>query len=255
MTDTATMMRRNLRHTVRNPSAIIMTIAMPVLLLLLFVGVFGSTLNAGFGPARGSRDYIDYLVPGVLIMTIGYGATTTALAVNRDMRAGIINRFRTMAIARSSVLTGHVIGSAARTLLSAALVIAVALALGFRPAGDALGWLGAAGLIALLTLALTWLGVAVGLASPTAEGTGPFTLVVQLLPFLSSAFVPPDAMSGVVRWFAAHEPFTPIIDGLRGLMLATPIGHDGLTAVVWCVALTAAGYLWARLLFRRDPNR
>ncbi|MEV6844890.1 ABC transporter permease [Actinoplanes sp. NPDC051411] len=251
MTDAATMLRRNLRHTVRNPSAIIMTVAMPVLILLLFVYVFGGALNAG----TGSGDYIDYLVPGVLIMTIGYGATTTALAVNRDMTAGIINRFRTMAISRSSVLTGHVIGSSARTMLSAALVIAVALALGFRPAGDALGWLGAAGLTALLTLALTWLGVAVGLASPTPEGTGPFTLVVQLLPFLSSAFVPPDAMSGPVRWFSAHEPFTPIIDCLRGLMLGTPVGRDGVVGVAWCLALTAVGYLWARLLFRRDPNR
>jgi ABC-2 type transport system permease protein len=254
MTDAAIMVRRNLRHTVRNPSAIIMTIAMPVLLLLLFVGVFGGTLNAGFGAAR-TGDYIDYVVAGVLIMTVGYGATTTALAVNRDMRAGIINRFRTMAVSRSSVLTGHVIGSAARTLLSAALVIVVALALGFRPGGDALRWLGAAGLVALLTLALTWLGVAVGLASPTAEGTGPFTLVVQLLPFLSSAFVPPGAMSGAVRWFAGHEPYTPIIDALRGLMLGTPVGPDGVIAVVWCLALAAAGYLWATLLFRRDPNR
>jgi ABC-2 type transport system permease protein len=253
MSDAMTMVRRNVRHTVRNPSAIIMTIALPVVLLLLFVGVFGGTLNAGLGAARSRGDYIDYLVAGILIMTIGYGATTTALAVNRDMAAGIIGRFRTMAISRTSVLTGHVVGSTARTLVSAALVIAVALALGFRPAGDLVGWLGAAGLIALLTLALTWLGVAVGLASPTAEGTGPFTLVVQLLPFLSSAFVPPDAMSGAVKWFAGHEPYTPIIDSLRGLMLGTPVGHDGVIAVLWCVAMAAAGYLWARLLFRRDP--
>jgi ABC-2 type transport system permease protein len=158
-----------------------------------------------------------------------------------------------MAISRTSVLTGHVVGATARTLVSAALVIAVALALGFRPGGDVVGWLGAAGLIALLTLALTWLGVAVGLASPTAEGTGPFTLVVQLLPFFSSAFVPPAAMSGAVKWFAGHEPYTPIIDSLRGLMLGTPVGHDGVIAVLWCLAMAAAGYLWARLLFRRDP--
>jgi ABC-2 type transport system permease protein len=255
MTDAATMLRRNLRHTVRNPSAIIMTTAMPVLLLLLFVGVFGGALDAGLGAGRNGADYIDYVVPGVLIMTVGYGAGTTALAVNRDMTAGIIARFRTMAIRRSSVLTGHVLGSTARTLLGAVLVVAVALGLGFRPGGDALGWLGAAGLIALLTVALTWFGVAVGLASPTPEGTGPFTLVVQVLPFLSSAFVPPDSMSGAVRWFAAHEPFTPIIDSLRGLMLGTPVGRDGVTAVVWCLVLTAAGYAWARLLFRRDPNR
>jgi ABC-2 type transport system permease protein len=253
MSDAMTMVRRNVRHTVRNPSAIIMTIGLPVMLLLLFVGVFGGALNAGLGAARSRGDYIDYLVAGILIMTIGYGATTTALAVNRDMAAGIIGRFRTMAISRTSVLTGHVVGSTARTLVSAALVIAVALALGFRPGGDLLGWLGAAGLIALLTIALTWLAVAVGLASPTAEGTGPFTLVVQLLPFLSSAFVPPEAMSGAVKWFAGHEPYTPIIDSLRGLMLGTPVGHDGVIAVLWCLAMAAAGYLWARLLFRRDP--
>jgi ABC-2 type transport system permease protein len=255
MSDAMTMVRRNARHTVRNPSAVIMTIGLPVMLLLLFVGVFGGTLNAGFGTARTSDDYINYLVAGVLIMTVGYGSTTTALAVNRDMTAGIINRFRTMAISRGSVLTGHVAGSAVRTLLSAALVVVVALALGFRPGGDALGWLGAAGLLALLTIAMTWIGVAVGLASPTAEGTGPFTLVAQLLPFLSSAFVPPAAMSGAVRWFARHEPFTPIIDALRALMLGTPVGHDGVIAVVWCVALAAGGYVWARLLFSRDPNR
>lgn len=255
MSDAATMVRRNLRHTARNPGAIITSIALPVLLLLLFVGVFGDALHAGSGAARTPGDYINYLVAGVLVMTVGYGATTTALAVNRDLRAGIINRFRTMAISRSSVLTGHVIGSTGRTLVSAALVVAVALALGFRPGGSALGWLGAAGLVTLLTVALTWLGVAVGLAAATAEGTGPFTLVVQLLPFLSSAFLPPEAMSGAVRWFAAHEPYTPVIDSLRALMLGTPVGRNGIIAVVWWLALAALGYLWARLLFRRDPDR
>jgi ABC-2 type transport system permease protein len=255
MSDSMTMLRRNVRHTARNPGAIVMTIALPVLLLLLFVWVFGGTLNAGFGPARPSADYIDYLVPGILLMTVGYGATTTALAVNRDMTAGIINRFRTMAISRTSVLTGHVIGSAARTLISAALVIAVALALGYRPTGDAVRWLGAAGLIALLTWAMTWLGVAVGLAAPTAEATAPFTLITQLLPFLSSAFVPPAAMAGAVRWFSAHEPFTPIIDSLRGLTLGQPIGHDGLLAVIWCLAIAVGGFSWARTLFSRDPRR
>jgi ABC-2 type transport system permease protein len=217
--------------------------------------VFGDALNAGFGPARQAGDYIDYVVAGVLLMAVGYGATTTALAVNRDMTEGIIGRFRTMAISRASVLTGHVIGSAARTLIGAALVIGVAFALGFRPAGDPVRWLGAAGLITLLTIALTWLGVAVGLAAKTAEGTAPFTLVVQLLPFLSSAFVPPESMSGPVRWFAAHEPFTPIIDSLRGLMLGTPVGGSGLGAVAWCLGLAAGGYVWARVLFSRDPNR
>jgi ABC-2 type transport system permease protein len=252
MSDAMTMLRRNVRHTVRNPGAMIMTIGLPVVLLLLFVGVLGGALNAGLG---NGGDYIDYVVPGIILMAVGYGSTTTALAVNRDMTQGIIARFRTMAISRASVLTGHVVGSTARTLVGTFLVIGVAVLLGFRPTGDPVRWLGTIGLIALTALALTWLAVAVGLAAKTAEGTAPLTLVVQLLPFLSSAFVRPESMSGAVRWFAAHEPFTPIIDTLRGLMLDTPIGDSGLIAVAWCVGLALAGYLWARALFSRDPSR
>ena len=255
MTDAATMVRRDLRHTLRNPGAMIMTIGMPVVLLLLFVGVLGGALNAGFGPAAHGSGYIDYVVAGILLMTVGYGSTTTALAVNRDMTSGIIARFRTMAISRASVLTGHVVGSTARTLVGAGLVVGAAMLLGLRLAGNPLRWLAAAGLLALLTLALTWFGVAVGLAARTAEGTAPFTLVVQILPFLSSAFVPPGSMSGPVRWFAAHEPFTPITDTLRGLLLGTPLDDRGLVAVAWCAGLALAGYLWARALFRRDPVR
>jgi ABC-2 type transport system permease protein len=255
MSDAMTMLRRNVRHTLRNPGAMIMTVGLPVVLLLLFVGVFGGALNAGFGPVPHGRDYIDYVVAGILLMTVGYGATTTALAVNRDMTEGIIARFRTMAISRTSVLTGHVVAATARTLVGAGLVIGIAVLLGFRLAGDPVRWLAAAGLLTLLTIALTWLGVAVGLVARTAEGTSPFTLVVQLLPFLSSAFVPPESMSGAIRWFAAHEPFTPIIDALRGLLLDTSVGGHGLVAVAWCVGLALAGYLWARALFRRDPSR
>jgi ABC-2 type transport system permease protein len=255
MSDAITMVRRNFRHTRRNPGAIIMTIGLPVALLLLFVEVFGDALHAGSGAAASGSSYIDYVVAGVLLMTVGYGASTTALAVNRDMTAGIIARFRTMPISRTSVLTGHVVGSTVRTLIGAALVVAVAFGLGLRLDGNPVRWLAAAALLALLTIALTWLGVAVGLAAGTAEGTAPFTLVVQLLPFISSAFVPPDAMSGAVRWFAAHEPFTPIIDTLRGLMLGTPVGTSGFAAVAWCLALALAGFLGARALFRRDPNR
>jgi len=255
MSDAATMLRRNARHTLRNPGAMIMTIGLPVVLLLLFVGVLGGALNAGLGPAAHGGDYINYVVPGIILMTVGYGATTTALAVNRDMTQGIIARFRTMAISRTSVLTGHVVGSTARTLASAVLVTGVAVLLGFRPTGDSLRWLATIALITLVTLALTWLAVAVGLLAKTAEGVSGFTLIVQLLPFLSSAFVPPDSMSGTVRWFATHEPFTPIIDALRGLLLGTPVEHGGVLAVGWCVALALVGYLWARALFRRDPIR
>jgi len=255
MSDAVTMLRRNVKHTLRNPGALIMTVGLPVVLLLLFVGVFGGALNTGLGATPHGGGYIDYLVAGILLMTVGYGATTTAMAVNRDMTEGIISRFRTMAISRASVLTGHVVGSTVRTLVSAGLVIGVAILLGFRPTGDPVRWLATIGLLALLTLALTWLGVAVGLAARTAEGISPFTLIVQVLPFLSSAFVSPDSMSGVVRWFAAHEPFTPIIDTLRGLMLGTSVDDSGVIAVVWCVGLAVTGYLWARALFRRDPIR
>jgi ABC-2 type transport system permease protein len=251
--DAVTMVRRTVKHTLRNPGTVIMTIGLPVVLLLVFVGVFGGTLDAGLGRAQPGAGYVDYLVPGILVMTVGYGATTTAMAVNRDMTAGIIARFRPLAISRTAVLTGHVIGSTVRTVLSTVLVVGVALLLGFRPSTGPVGWLAVLGLVTLVTLALTWLGVAVGLLARTAEGTGPFTLVVQLLPFLSSAFVTPGSMSAPVRWFAEHEPFTPVIDTLRALLLGTPVDR-GVVAVAWCVGLTLAGYLWARALFRRDPT-
>jgi ABC-2 type transport system permease protein len=250
--DSMTMLRRNTKHAMRNPSAVIMTVGMPVLLLLLFVGVFGGALNVGPVPAGG--DYVDYLVAGILLMTVGYGSSTTALAVNRDMTEGIINRFRTMAISRASVLTGHVVVATVRTLVSSCLVVGVAMLLGFRPTGDPVRWLATIGMLALLALALTWLAVAVGLLAKTAEGISPFIMIVQVLPFLSSAFVSPDTMSAPVRWFAAHEPFTPITDTLRGLLLGTPIENSGVIAVAWCVGLALAGYLWARALFRRDPS-
>lgn len=250
MSDALTMLGRTLLHSRRNSGAVVVTIGLPVLLLLLFVGVFGGELDTAFAGGH----YIDYLVPGILLMTVGYGSTTTALAVNRDVTTGIVSRFRTMPISRASVLTGHAAGSALRTLASSLLVVAVALALGFRPPVRPLAWLAAFGLLALVTLAMTWLGVAVGLAAPTAEAVSPFTLIVQILPFLSSAFVPPSSMSPVVRWLAAHEPFTPIIDTLRSLLLGTPTSYWQ-SAVVWGVVLTLIGYLWSRALFRRDPAR
>jgi ABC-2 type transport system permease protein len=254
MTDSATMLRRNVRHLLRYPSMAIMTLAMPVLLLLLFVGVFGGALNTGLGD-RAHGSYVDYVVPGILLMTVGYGASTTALAVNRDMTEGIIARFRTMAIARTSVLTGHVVAALVRTMISLVLVVGVALLLGLRPAAGPAGWAATIGVLALLVLALTWLAVAVGLAVRNAEGTSGFVLVVQVLPFLSSAFVPPESMSGAVRWFAENEPFTPILDAVRALMMGTPAGNSALLAVVWCAGLALAGYFWARALFRRDPVR
>jgi ABC-2 type transport system permease protein len=251
--DSATMTRRSLRHVLRYPVTLIVSVAVPVLLLLLFVGVFGA-LKAGLG-AGSHRSYIDYVMPGIIVMTAAYGSSVTAQSVNRDSTEGIIARFRTMAISPASVLNGHVASALARTLVSVALVIGVAIGLGFRPTGDPGRWLAAAGVTVLLVLALTWLAVPFGLAARTAEGLSGFILIVQLLPFISSAFVPPGQMSGSVRWFAAHQPFTPIIDTLRGLLTGTPSGGTALTGAVWCAGLALAGYLWARALSRRDLNR
>ncbi|MBS2964289.1 ABC transporter permease [Actinocrinis puniceicyclus] len=253
--DSATMLRRNLRHTVRYPATIIVSLAVPALLLLLFVGVFGGALGAGLAATPSGGRYVDYAVPGILLMTVGYGASSTTLAVNRDMTEGIIGRFRTMAVSRGSVLAGHVAAALIRTLVSAALLVAVALLMGFRSGAGAAGWLAAAALVALLSLALSWLAVAVGLAAGNAEGTSGFTLIVQLLPFVSSAFVPTGTMSGPVRWFAHNQPFTPVIDTLRGLLTGAAIGHSWVPAVAWCAGLTVLGYTWAGALFRRGSVR
>ena len=252
--DSATMTRRGFRHVLRYPVTLVVSVAVPVLLLLLFVGVFGGALKTGLG-AVSHGAYIDYVMPGIIVMTAAYGSSVTAQSVNRDSTEGIIARFRTMAISPASVLNGHVASALARTLVSVALVIGVAIGLGFRPTADAGRWLAAAGVTALLVLALTWLAVPFGLAAKTAEGLSGFILVVQLLPFISSAFVPPDQMSGWVHWFAAYQPFTPVIDTLRGLLTGAPDGGSTLAAVAWCAGLALAGYLWARVLFRRDLNR
>jgi ABC-2 type transport system permease protein len=253
VSDSKTMLRRTLRHVQRYPVMVVVSLGVPVMLLLLFVGVFGGALNTGIGGGHG--DYIDFVMPGILLMTVAYGSSSTTLAVNRDMTEGIITRFRTMAITRASVLTGHVVGAMLRTLVSLVLVIGFGYLLGFRPDTDLAGWLGTAGVLVLFVLALSWLAVAVGLSARNAEGTSSFTLVIQLLPFVSSAFVTTDSMSGPVRWFAQHQPFTPIIDTLRGLLLGTPVGNSAVIAVAWCVGLSVAGYLWARAVFRRDPVR
>jgi ABC-2 type transport system permease protein len=249
--DSATMTRRSLRHVLRYPVTLVVAVAVPVLVLLLMVGVFGA-LKASLGP---HSSYINYVMPGIIVMTAGYGSSVTAQGVNRDSTEGIIGRFRSMAISPTSMLNGYVASTLARTLVSAALVIAVAIGLGFRPTADAWRWLAAAGVTVLLVLALAWLAVPFGLTSKTAEGLTGFILIVQLLPFISSAFVPPGDMSGSVHWFAAHEPFTPVIDALRGLLTGTPSGGTVLTAVIWCAGLALAGYLWARVLVRRDLNR
>jgi ABC-2 type transport system permease protein len=254
--DSATMLRRDIQHSLRYPMLAISGMAVPVFLLLLFVGVFGNTLHAGLGgvsPAGGT--YIDYLAPGILVMTSGASASATAINVCIDMNEGIIARFRTMAITRTSVLTGQVLGSLIRTLVSGALVVAVAFGLGFRPTATPVEWVGAAAVFAMLTLALTWLTIAFGLMTKTPAGANSLSLIPQFLPFISSAFVPTASMPAGVRFFAENQPFTPVINTLRGLLTGTPIGNSALLAIVWCAVLTAVGYTWARVLYNRASTR
>jgi ABC-2 type transport system permease protein len=250
MTDSLTMLRRNLRHALRYPSMTIGTLALPVMMLLLFNYAFGGALEAGIG----GGSYIDYIAPGIILVAATSGAVAIAVAVCVDMTEGIVNRFRTMAIARTSVLTGHVVGSMIQTLASIAFVIAIALAVGFRPTAGPVEWLAAIGLLVLVTFALTWLSAAFGLVTRSVETASNAPLPLQFLPFLGSAIVPADSMPAGLREFAEHQPFTPIIETLRGLLMGTPIGDSALLAVGWCVALALAGYLWARAAFRREPS-
>jgi ABC-2 type transport system permease protein len=250
--DSATMFRRDLKHAQRFPMLTVSGLLVPILLLLLFEGVFGHALRIGLGVSTGGASYIDFLTPGILVMTAGFAAETTAVSVCNDMSEGIIARFRTMAISRASVLTGQVIGSTSRTLISAILVVGVATLIGFRSSASPVAWLAATGVYIMLTIALTWLTVAFGLLAKTPAGANSLALIPAFLPFVSSAFIPSGSIaSGGTRWFAENEPFTPIINTLRGLLTGTPIGHAAFWAVGWCVVLTAVGYLWARLLYGR----
>jgi ABC-2 type transport system permease protein len=250
--DSATMLRRDIRHSLRYPIMTISGMAVPIFLLLLFVGVFGNTLRAGLGAATpAGGHYIDFLAPGILVMTAGASASATAINVCIDMNEGIIARFRTMAITRTSVLSGQVAGSLIRTLISGILVVAVALGLGFRPTATPVEWVAAAGLFAMLTVALTWLTIAFGLVAKTPAGANSLSLIPQFLPFISSAFVPTDSMPAGVRWFAENQPFTPVINALRGLLTGTPIGNNALLAAAWCIGLTLFGYALARVRYNR----
>ncbi|MFE0045053.1 ABC transporter permease [Streptomyces albireticuli] len=252
--DSSTMLRRNLLHARRYPSLTLNLLLTPIVLLLLFVYIFGDVMSAGMGGGDRS-DYIAYIVPGILMMTIGGTVVGTAVSVSNDMSEGIIARFRTMAIHRGSVLVGHVIGSVLQSVASVVLVGAVAVAIGFRSTNATpLEWLAAFGLMALVALALTWIAVGMGMVSPNAEAASNNALPLIVLPLISSAFVPIDAMPGWFRPIAEYQPFTPAIETLRGLLLGTEIGHNGWLAVGWCLALSALGYFWSKAVFDRDPK-
>lgn len=254
LSDSLTMLRRNLVHMKRYPSLALFMAGIPVLFLLLFVYVFGGTLGDGIGGLNGGRDaYIAYVVPGILLMAVASAGTNTAIQVAMDMTEGIVARFRTMSISRASVLLGHVIGSIIQVGIALAIVLVVALVIGFRPTTGPIEWLAAAGLLALTALAITWLSVGLGLSAGSVETASNSPMFLTILPFLGSGFVPTDTMPDFLRIFADNQPFTPIIETLRGLLLGTPIGDSGWIAVAWCVAITVVGFLWSRRLYERGP--
>ena len=260
--DSATMLRRNLKHQLRYPSVTVMLVAMPIVFLLLFVYVFGGQLGAGLGAhpaAHGDRSaYLTYVVPGILILTVASAALGTALSVAMDMTEGIIDRFRTMAIARGAVLTGHVIGSLVQTLIGLAIVLGVALAIGYRSSASVLAWLAAAGVLALFAFALIWLSAALGLAAKSVETASNTPLFLTLLPLFSSGFVPTDTMPGGLRQFAEYQPFTPVTQTVRALLTGTPAGSHAIAAIAWSVGIAAVCYVWAVRLYERrraaDPK-
>jgi ABC-2 type transport system permease protein len=255
MSDSMTMLRRNLRHMRRYMGLTLMLIGMPVVFLLMFVYVFGGTLGAGLGVSGGRAEYLDYVVPGIILMTLASVAQGTAISVAMDMTEGIIARFRTMAIFRPSVLIGHVLGSLIQAALSLAVVVGVAFAIGFRPGAESFEWIATIGVLAMVALALTWLCVALGLGAKSVETASNVPMPLMLLPFLGSGFVPTDTMPAGLRWFAEYQPFTPIIETLRGLLMGTAIGNSAVIAVAWCAVITVVCFHRARRAYNRDPVR
>jgi len=251
--DSITMLRRNLLHLRRYPGLSLFPIFMPVIFLLLFVYVFGGTLGNGITAGGGRGAYINFLTPGILLFTVAGAAQITAISVAKDMTEGIIARFKTMRIWRPAVLAGHVLGSLFLTLIGLGVVIAVALLIGYDSAAGAMRWLAALGLLVLLAIALIWVSVALGLFAKSVETASNLPMFLILLPFLSSAFVPVASMPAALRWFAENQPFTPITNTVRHLLLGQHVGSAGITAIVWCLAITVGAYVWARHLYNHRP--
>ncbi|MDT0214635.1 ABC transporter permease [Rothia sp. ARF10] len=236
VTDTAVLLGRSLRHIARSPDTIISTLVMPIAMMLLFVYVFGGAIRSG------TDSYVDYLLPGILVLTIASGISYTAFRLFLDIQGGIVERFRSMPIARSSVLWAHVLTSVVANLASLVVVLLVGLAMGFRSGAGPLAWLAALGILLLLTLALTWVAVIPGLTATSVDGASAFAYPLIFLPFISSAFVPTDTMPGPVRAFAEHQPVTTIIDVLRRLLAEQPVGGDVWVALAWCVGILVVAW-------------
>ncbi|WP_034264020.1 ABC transporter permease [Actinospica robiniae] len=257
---TRVMLRRNLRHMQRYPSLTLMITLMPLVFLLLFVYVFGGTLGSGLGPGMpaglhgGRSAYADYVSPAIILMAVAAAAQGTAIAVAQDMTEGVIARFRTMAVARSSVLTGHVVGATIQTMIGVVVVTAAAIGVGFRPHAHVAEWFAAFGVVLLLTFAVTWLCVGLGLSAKSVETASNSPMFLILLPFLGSGFVPTASLPTGMRWFAEYEPFTPVNETLRGLLTGTRIGDNLSITIAWCAGTAVLSYVWSRRLYEREPR-
>jgi ABC-2 type transport system permease protein len=243
--DTAVLTGRTLRHVTRSVDTIITTAIMPIAMMLLFVYVFGGAIETG------TDHYVDYLLPGILLITIASGVAYTAARLFGDLSSGIFERFQSMPIPRSSVLWAHVLTSLAANVVSLVIVVGVALLMGFRSGAGVAAWLAVAAILVLFTLAMTWIAVIAGLSAGTLEGAGAFSYPLIFLPFISSAFVPTDTMPGPVRVFAEHQPVTSIVNTLRALLAEQPVGHDVWTALGWCVGILVVAYVAAMVAYRR----
>jgi ABC-2 type transport system permease protein len=239
---------RSLRHSLRTPDALLMAIMLPVVLMFMFTYVFGGAIDP-------SGDYVNYVVPGLILLCAGFGAASTAVDVAQDMETGIMDRFRTMPIRSWATLTGHVVASLVRNLLATGVVIGVAFAIGFRPSGTALGWLGAIGIVALYILAITYLFAAIGLAAGSAEAANGYGFILLFLPYISSAFVPVDTMPVWLRWIAENQPITPVIETIRGFLMGTDDGVAPILALGWCVLILVIAVVWGAIMFRRKAGR
>jgi len=246
--DTVTLFGRSMRHIQRSPDTIITVAIIPIALMLLFVYVFGGAINVGTG------NYVNYMLPGILLIAIASGVSYTAVRIFTDTQKGIVARFNSMPVSRSSVLWGHVLTSLVSNAISVTIIIGVALLIGFRSTANPAEWLAAAGILALFTLALTWLAVIPGLTAKTIDGAAAFSYPLIFLPFISSAFVPTDTMPAPVRAFADNQPVTAIVETIRNLLTGQPVGADIWTALAWCVAITIIAYYVAMRAYQRVPS-
>jgi ABC-2 type transport system permease protein len=252
--DSATMFRRNLLHMLRYPGLTVFVIGIPVLLLLLFVYVFGGMLGAGLpgGGQGASQEYLAYVVPGILLIGVAGIANGASIGIAQDMTEGIVARFRSMAISRAAVLNGHVLGNTVQGLLCLAVVMGVALLMGLRPGAGPLAWLVLVAFLALVCYSVSWVAVAMGMSSKTVEGASNTPMIFTLLPFLGSGFVPTASMPEWLQWFADAQPFTPFIETTRSLLAGQgPDPRYGLASLAWCAVFIALGYFWSRAVYER----